>query len=173
MAPARHAFSPRRALATPLALVLAAGLLAGCGSSGHGSSTRRSGTSTPAGSAPGGGTPTGAAQIKHNWMTFFNGSTQTATRVALLQDGQRFSQVLSAQSKSQLAQQAAARVRSVVLTSARTAKVRYDVLVAGQPALPNQTGTAILSGGTWRVSDASFCNLLRLEGGAPAACPKG
>ena len=39
-------------------------------------------------------------------------------------------------------------------------------------ALANQTGTAVYEGGTWKVGDVSFCQLLKLEnnGTAPAAC---
>jgi hypothetical protein len=41
--------------------------------------------------------------------------------------------------------------------------------------LPNQTGTAVNQGGTWKVGVASFCGLLTLENNGntaklPAAC---
>jgi hypothetical protein len=55
------------------------------------------------------------------------------------------------------------------------ADVTYNIVVGGSPALSNQTGTAILQNGTWKVGDASFCGLLALENGGktsglPAAC---
>jgi hypothetical protein len=61
------------------------------------------------------------------------------------------------------------------VTSATQAKVVYDVLLSGTPALTNQAGTAILQGGTWKVSAASFCALLALQSGGstkslPAIC---
>jgi hypothetical protein len=160
MAPARHSLSLRAAVAAPIILAL----LAGCGSSHHSSSSHTGAANTGAGAV---------AQITRAWTTFFNGATPTATRVSLLQNGRQFQPVLSSQAGSPLAQQASARVHGVTLTGARTATVRYDVLLAGKTALPNQTGTAVLSSGTWQVADASFCALLRLEGAAPPACPKG
>ena len=55
------------------------------------------------------------------------------------------------------------------------ATVTYDILVSGTPELKNQTGTAVLQGGTWKVGVTSFCGLLTLENagktsGLPAAC---
>jgi hypothetical protein len=48
-------------------------------------------------------------------------------------------------------------------------------LLNGKPALANQTGIAVLQGGTWKVGIASFCSLLALMNGGkttslPAAC---
>jgi hypothetical protein len=57
-------------------------------------------------------------------------------------------------------------------TGPSTASVTYTILLAGKPVVPHATGTAVKSGGTWLVSDASFCQLLRLEGAAPPGCPK-
>jgi hypothetical protein len=55
------------------------------------------------------------------------------------------------------------------------AKVTYSILIGGSPALSNQTGTAVLQGGTWKVGLASFCGLLALENGGktsglPSVC---
>jgi hypothetical protein len=86
-----------------------------------------------------------------------------------------FASVLKAQSGSTLASSATAKVTKVTLVSATQAKVTYSILIGGQPALSNQTGTAVLQGGTWKVGLASFCGLLTLENsgktsGLPAAC---
>jgi hypothetical protein len=48
--------------------------------------------------------------------------------------------------------------------------VLYTITLAGQPALPNQTGIAVKEGGKWKVSDQSFCTLLSLQGTVPPAC---
>jgi hypothetical protein len=146
-----------------IAAVLVAAILAGCGSSSSSSST----TSKAASSGQ-----SAKQQIKSDWTAFFAASTPNAKRVALLQNGKAFSSVIAAQSKSPLAQQSQAKVSKIQVTGPKTAKVTYSVLLAGKPALSNQTGTAVKSGGVWQVSDASFCQLLALEGGAPAACPK-
>jgi hypothetical protein len=56
--------------------------------------------------------------------------------------------------------------------------VKYDILLNGTPALTNQTGTAVLDNGTWKVGVTSFCGLLTIENGGkatgePAACQSG
>jgi hypothetical protein len=147
-----------------LAIGVAGVVLAGCGSS--------SSSSTQTTKAP---SPTAAAiaQIKRNWVAFFSPKTSPSAKEALLQNGTQFAPVITAQSKSPLAAQSAAKVNAVRLTSPSTATVTYTVLLAGKPALPHTTGTAVKANGTWQVSDASFCQLLKLEGPAPPGCPKG
>jgi hypothetical protein len=51
--------------------------------------------------------------------------------------------------------------------SATTAKVTYDILLSGTPVLTNQSGSAVLQDGTWKVSTTSFCGLLTLNGTKP------
>lgn len=166
-----------RGLLAALAVLASVGVLAGCGSSKSSSSSSGASTSGGASATTSMTTASGsggaAAQIRRDWMNFFSGSTSAQTKISLLQNGQQFSQAIKAQAGSPLAQQASAKVTKVTVTGPDKAQVKYSVLIAGKPALPNQTGTAIKSGGTWKVSDASFCALLRLEGGAPPACPKG
>jgi hypothetical protein len=113
--------------------------------------------------------------IAANWAAFFNAKTPVATRVGLLQDGQVFSSLIKAQASSSLASEASAKVTKVTLVSPEEAKVTYSILVAGQPALSNQTGVAVYQGGTWKVGTGSFCGLLALENGGntsslPGAC---
>lgn len=167
----------KRTTAVPaLAAIAVAAVLAGCGSS-HSSSSPSASTPTATKTTTSPSATRGAnqatAQITRDWTTFFAASTPVSKRVSLLQNGQRFGQAIAAQSKSPLAQQAQAKVSKVTVTGPDRARVTYTVLLAGKPALSNQTGTAVKSGGVWRVSDTSFCQLLALEGGAPAACPKG
>ena len=112
------------------------------------------------------------AQIKANWEKFFDSKTPTAERVALLQNGKIFEPVIAAQSKSTLAAGASAKVTAVTMVSGTQAKVTYTILENGSPVLPNQSGEAVLSNGTWQVADSSFCTLLGLENGgkAPSVC---
>jgi hypothetical protein len=98
-----------------------------------------------------------------------------AKRVSLLQDGQAFASVITAQAGSSLASQATAKVDKVTVTTPTQAKVIYTILLAGTPALKNQSGVAVNEGGTWKVGLKSFCGLLTLENGGnssslPAAC---
>jgi hypothetical protein len=111
-----------------------------------------------------------AEQVKHTWMTFFDGSTQAATKVALLQNGQRFAPVIQAEANSPLAKQTRVVVNKVTLVSPTQARVLYTITLGGQPALPNQTGIAVAVGGKWQVSDRSFCALLSLQGPVPPPC---
>jgi hypothetical protein len=128
--------------------------------------------STPASSSTG-GSASATSQIKTNWESFFSGSTSAATKISLLQNGQTFGPVITAQVKAGgLAASASAVVTAVVVESASTATVSYNVDIGGTAALSNQTGTAVYQDGVWKVGDISFCKLLTLENGgkAPAVC---
>ena len=148
----------QRSPAAILGAVCIAGIFSACSSSGGGSSS--TGASTPA-------TPT--AQVRAAWTDFFAGSTPASKKVALLQDGSSFAQVIDAQASSPLAKGASVTVSSVHIASG-TATVHYALDLNGKPALTNQTGKAVLVGSTWKVSDASFCSLLALQGQRPSAC---
>lgn len=104
-------------------------------------------------------------------MTFFDGKTDAATKIGLLQNGATFAPAIKAQADSGLAKSSSAKVGKVTVSSADRAKVVYTVLLGGQPALKDQPGTAVREQGRWKVSAATFCALLTLEGQAPAACP--
>jgi hypothetical protein len=141
---------------------------------GGGSPSPSSTTTTPP-AATGG---SAVAQITTNFETFFNGKTPVSQRVSLLQDGSEFQSVISAQAGSALATGASVKVTKVTVTSPTQATVKYNLLEGGAPALSNQTGTAVLDNGTWKVGVTSFCGLLALENGGkttglPAACQTG
>ena len=63
-----------------------------------------------------------------------------------------------------------ATVQKVVLVNPTQARVTYTLLFSGTPTLPNQTGTAVQTGGTWKVSATTFCSLLTVAKVAPAEC---
>lgn len=150
--------------------------IAACGGSSNNSGTSSSpATSAPATSASAAASGSAAATITHNWEKFFNAKTPEAQRVALLQNGSAFASVIKAQAGSGLAATASAKVSKVIVTSSSQATVKYSILVSGATALPNQTGVAVLQGGTWKVGLASFCGLLTLENngktsGLPSLC---
>jgi CTP:molybdopterin cytidylyltransferase MocA len=110
------------------------------------------------------------AKIKTDWVTFFAGTTTAQHKVALLQNGQSFAAVINDQASNPMSKSSGAKVLSVSLTSKTQAKVRYTITLGGQPALSNQTGVAVLQGGTWKVGDQSFCALLALEQAKASAC---
>jgi hypothetical protein len=148
-----------------------------CGGN-SGSSAPTSSATTPSGSAtPGSSSPAGAvAAITTNWVTFFSASTPVPKRVMLLQDGSQFPK--AALAATGFAAQASAKVQAVTNVTASQATVKYAILLAGAPALPHETGTAVYQNGTWKVGLASFCALLKLENGnktsgLPAPCASG
>jgi hypothetical protein len=162
-------------LAGACAAAALAATVAACGSS----SPSASSSSAPASSAPAASASTsmsaGTTAITTDWEAFFNAKTPTSKRVALLQDGSQFASVIKAQAGSGLAALATAKVTHVTVNSPTQATVTYEILVSGTPELKNQTGTAVLQNGTWKVGVASFCGLLTLENsgktsGLPAAC---
>jgi len=168
-----------RSLLIILACTLGLGAAA-CGSNGttatSPSSTPPATTSAPA-SSPATTSGNSAAEklIAANWVAFFNAHTPTSKRIDLLQDGSMFASVIKAQAGSGLAGSASAKVTKVTVTTPTQAKVTYDILVGGQPALSGKSGVAVKQGGTWKVGVASFCGLLALENGGktsglPSAC---
>lgn len=160
-----------RTLAQILLVCACGAAVAACGSSS---------TTSVAGAAATASSPNSAAQsqIKAGWTAFFSAKTSVAKRVSLLQDGPAFASVIKSQASSNPFPGASAEVTKVTMMSATKAKVRYSILLAGQPVLPNQTGVAVYQGGTWKVGATSFCGLLIIEGGGkasslPAACKAG
>jgi len=135
--------------------------------------------STPASAPAAPSSPAAAAGptqlITVNWEAFFSGKTDATQKIALLQNGQTFAAVIKAQAGSSLAQSATAVVTAVVVESASTATVSYNVDLNGTAALSNQTGTAVYQDGVWKVGDVSFCAILTLEnaGKAPSVCAAG
>jgi hypothetical protein len=136
------------------------------------SSAPASSPAAPGSSAPAAAGGNAKAQITTNWEAFFNGQTGAAKKISLLQNGDKFAAIIRAQAGSGLASSAGAKVTAVVVNSATSATVSYDITLSGATALANQTGTAVYEDGMWKVGDVSFCQLLKLEnnGTAPAAC---
>jgi hypothetical protein len=165
----------RTILAPALALALALAVAA-CSSSSSSSSS--SASSAPASSAPASSAPasssssSAAAEITANWEKFFNASTPLSQRVALLENGSEFSSAISDFSKLPLANGIGAKVTGVTVTSATSATVTYSIVSGSTTLLGGQTGKAVYQDGTWKVGDASLCDLFKLVPGGtlPAAC---
>lgn len=164
--PCGNIFLMRAQVSSRLATVVTVMAIAGCGGGGGSTSQATKSASQTAATK---------AQIKRNWIEFFNPSTSPATTASLLQNGARFAAAINAQAKSPFAKESSVTVSSVALRSSTTATVTYTLKIAGQavPGLTNTTGTAVKTGGTWQVADSTFCKLLKLQGPAPPACAKG
>lgn len=167
-----HRKARRILMAPATGLVLAAAITACSSSPSSGSSPSASPSAAKSSYAPGSAAsgPAAIATIKANWAKLFAGSTPTSQRVTLLQNGQAFAKQLGA--LESLGSTASAKVSSVKLTSAKQATVVYSVYLGKTAMLQNQKGVAILENGTWKVSDATLCELLTMEnaGKAPAVC---
>ena len=148
--------------------------LAACSSGSSTSSAPASSPSSPAAAASSGSSSTTADEktIAANWTAFFSPKTPVAKRVGLLQNGSAFASIIQAQASSTLASEASAEVTKVTVTSPSQATVIYSILLAGTPALKNQTGVAVYQDGTWKVGVTSFCSLLTVEnsGKTPSVC---
>lgn len=156
----------RRILMAPALSLAVAAAVAACSSSTSAPPPPKSTATSP--STAGGD----AAAIKTNWEAFFSSKTSVDQKVALLENGQDFAQVIRAESRIPLASNSSATVSNVSGITASNASVTYNVLLNGSPALTNQKGMAVKQDGTWKVGDSSFCTLLgMLNGGkAPSVC---
>jgi len=122
--------------------------------------------------------PAAVTAVKNTWQSFFNGAIPIPRRLALLQDGQAFSSFVAKKEKTSLGQlvfEATATVGSVTLKPPAGASVVYTILLSGKPLAKNLHGSAVYSGGSWKISSATFCALARLAfgskpGALPAAC---
>ncbi|MBT2490355.1 hypothetical protein J7E96_17890 [Streptomyces sp. ISL-96] len=106
--------------------------------------------------------------VEKNWRTFFDPKASTDDKVRVLQNGEQMRRVLTAFANDPNAARSSAKVTDVKFTSATEADVTYDLLVGGQPAVPNSKGTSVLQDDVWKVSVKTLCALVQLSGNAPA-----
>ena len=180
-------------------LVGAAVVLGGCGGDGGGSTaaTTRPATApaTQPATEPATTTPTviaattaGATStttvddvgaITDAFTVFFDGTVLDVERkVELLQDGDRYREMLTDTAADPIARTLSTRVRSVTILDATAcpeatgvdacARVVHDLLVGGLPAFAAHESTAVRVDGRWRVAADSWCEIVVIGG---AACP--
>lgn len=180
----RFQFPARRVILAPmlgLALIAAASACSSSGSSatttpptsasapvGSPSAVPASSSAAPATSAP----ANAAAEITANWEKFFDSSTSVAEKAKLLENGGTFSSAIQSLVNLPLASGLGAKVTAVVVNSATSATVSYNIVAGGSTLLANQTGKAVYQDGIWKVGDATLCNLFKLipGGSVPSAC---
>lgn len=156
-------------------------LLAACGGSSETTTTTAAPTTTGAPPTTSGASTTGGASatsvaltgdeatIAGNFVKFFDGTQPVADKIGLLENGEQYTKELETQAASSLGRMASVEVSAVTITSPEAADVKYTILVGGTPALPDQTGQAVLQDGVWKVSAQTFVALLTLQGMAPPA----
>ncbi|WP_225803234.1 hypothetical protein [Streptomyces sp. NK15101] len=164
------------ALAAAAVLVLTPAV-ASCSDDGGSSGDRSTTTAPPGmtGQPPGGAVqpddPAAArAEITKNWTAFFDPKTPTAEKTRLLENGEQMAPVLAAFAGDKNAAATTAEVKGIDFTSPDGANVTYDLLVGGNPALPDSKGTSVLQGDTWKVSVKTLCGLVELSGVAVPGC---
>jgi hypothetical protein len=140
-----------------LLLTMTAGI-AGCEcGTGTDGAILEGGQSVDGAQIEGAGSDDSAVQaITENWLAFFDGSIPASSKVSLLENGEQHQGELAALAASPIGSQLSAQVASVNVTSGTTAVVTYSVLVGGNALAQNQTGNAVLNGGTWQVSEQTL-----------------
>lgn len=108
--------------------------------------------------------------VTDTYQRFFAGSTSADQKIALLENGQAFAATIKAQAGTPIAKSTSATVSNVSSTAADHATVTFTVLFNGKPALVGQPGSAVRVDGMWKVTAATFCALLTLEGNPPPVC---
>lgn len=122
---------------------------------------------------------TDEAQVRSAFETFFNGADRNVDKkVALLQDGEKYRQMLVDADADARSQQLRAQIRSVRFpptgecaqagVPSPCAIVNFDLLLGAFPALAGHDGAATKIAGVWKVSAKAWCDVVAIGG---AACP--
>ena len=196
---ASSARSLRRRLARTAAAVAALTLAAACGGSGSSTppttktaTTSSAAAGSPSTGSPSAGSPSSAAsttkssaatttaasdesQIRAAFIAFFDGATPGIDKkVALLENGEKYRQMLLDAGANAQFQKLTANVRSVQLTpdsgcaalgvASPCANVTFDLLVGGFPALAAHQSPAAKIGGVWKVAAKAWCDVVAIGG---------
>ncbi|MCX2182612.1 hypothetical protein KV205_19060 [Streptomyces sp. SKN60] len=160
----------RRAAAFGAAAVLVlAPVVSGC-SDDNGSSNQVTPTTSPAMTDQPLDPAAAKAEITENFTAFFDPKTPTAERIKLLENGEAMAPVLGAFAGDKNAAQTSVKVKEIDFTSPTGANVTYDLLVAGNTALPDAKGTSVLQNDTWKVSVQTLCGLVQVSGATVPGC---
>jgi len=119
------------------------------------------------------------AQVRAAFVAFFDGANRNIDqKVGLLENGERYRQMLVDAAADPQAQQLRATVRSVQFpadaacaslgVAGPCAKVTFDLLLGAFPALAAHDGPAVKIGGVWKVSAKAWCDVVAIGGNT---CP--
>jgi hypothetical protein len=142
-----------RTLRAFLIAVLGLGLIAAaCG----GSDSKSAAKQTPA---------EAKAEITKAWETFFNPAIPSEQKSDIVENYAGLKPLLDEQKNNPQAQMIKAAVKDVTLQGEANATVTYDIVntQTNEPLLPNASGQAVKQGGKWKVSQQTFCSLLKLQ----------
>src|SRR3954468_12189175 len=112
------------------------------------------------------------AKITAAWEKFFDPAIPPEQKKDIVQNYAALLPTLQAQTKNPQAQGIKAKVADVTLSGDKAATVRYDIVNSqdGTPLLPNASGSAVKEGDNWKVSEQTFCQLVKLAD-QNAKCP--
>jgi hypothetical protein len=111
------------------------------------------------------------ATITTNWQKFFDPSVPLAQKTDIIENYNGLKPVLDAQTNNPQAKSIKAAVKGITLQGSGTAKVDYDILNAQTgDLLLHSSGIAVKQGSNWKVSQQTFCALVKL-GDQKAKCP--
>lgn len=162
----------RRVLAAGTFAAVTAALVTGCSSSDDSSSgTMPSAKSTSSSTSAATAAPATATEsaattkaITDTYLAFFNGTTAPATRASLVENGDVFLPALEAMAADPQSMATTATVEGVTTSDPNNAAVKWTLLMNGTAVLPDQSGEAIQEAGAWKVSAATFCTLMAIQG---------
>jgi hypothetical protein len=139
-----------RALRAFTVVILGLGLIAAACGGGGGSSE------TPA---------QAKAKITTAWEKLFDPSVPIEQKKDIIQNYNKLLPTLRSQTTNPQAAGIKAKVDDVTLQGDKQAAVKYDIVSAkdGTALLPNASGVAIKEGSNWEVSQATFCQLIKLS----------
>lgn len=124
--------------------------------------------------AAGGTTLTGEEKkVADNWDKLFDNATPLADRKAVLENADKVGSLVDTLANDPLAKQVTSKTTAVKISGDKAA-VSFDILLAGNPALPGQNGQAVKQDGTWKVSLTTVCTLVTAlkPGTVVEGCPK-
>ncbi len=110
-----------------------------------------------------------AQEAKTTFSEFFAPDTPIDQRVRMLENGQRFEDLMARQERTPVAKETTA-VASDVEVQGDHAVVTYTIELNGQPVLQNQRGQMVKENGRWKVSEKTFCDIEAMRGAPPTAC---
>ncbi|MFW0785623.1 hypothetical protein AAFP35_13995 [Gordonia sp. CPCC 206044] len=157
-----------RALGICAGAVMIVGIAAGCSDDSSDSDSAATSsaamTSATASAEAAAADPATTKEITDAYVVFFNGQTPPAERAALIEKGQEFTPVLQGLTQNPQSMQTTVAVKNVKVTDPEHADVTYDLLMKGNPVMPDQTGQAVKVNDTWVVSADTFCALMAVQG---------
>jgi len=159
-----------RTLSRALVVTSCAVVLAACGSSSGaspGGSDASSSIGPTVASSPDAAT---VAAVTQAYQTFFAPASTAAQVEGAIQNGARFHDAIAAEGSSKYTGTSGVKVEKVVVQSPDVAHVTFSVTSNGSVVLPGASGYAVRVDGSWKLAATTFCQLLTLEGTAPATC---